>query len=139
MLVINETLSIGEAELQETFVRSAGPGGQNVNKVATATQLRFDLGANTSLGPDQKSRLRKLAGFRLTKDDVIIIRADNHRTQSANRDEARRRLAQLIREALPRPVKRIATRPTRASIKRRLNDKRKQGQKKSERRNLPPE
>ncbi|NRA30908.1 MAG: aminoacyl-tRNA hydrolase [Parvularculaceae bacterium] len=136
MLIINEHLSIADTELQETFIRSAGPGGQNVNKVATAVQLRFDLGANSSLRADQKVRLRKLAGHRLTKDDVIVIKSDSHRTQSANRDAARRRLAQLIREALPVPVRRIATRPTKGSVKRRLDNKRKQGLKKADRKTI---
>ena len=131
MLRINDRLVISDGELEESFVRSAGPGGQNVNKVATAVQLRFNLSENRSLTDDQKKRLRHLAGSRLTKDSVLVIHASNHRTQSANREDARRRLAQLIREALPRPVRRIPTKPTRGSIERRLEAKRLQSQRKA--------
>lgn len=127
MLYINDRLAIEEHELEEQFIRASGPGGQNVNKVASAVQLRFDLGRSDKLDPDQKERLRKIAGRRLTNEDVIVIEASNHRSQSANRDDARRRLAQMIREALPRPTKRRPTRPTRGSIERRLQAKARRG------------
>ena len=133
MLLITNTISIGEEELEENFVRASGPGGQNVNKVASAVQLRFDLGASPALPLDVKARARRLAGHRLTKDDVIVIQADSFRTQKANREDARRRLAQLLREAVPPPVKRKKTRPTKASIERRLKAKKYRGLLKSSR------
>lgn len=127
MLVITNTISIDDAELEESFVRASGPGGQNVNKVSSAVCLRFDLGRTQALSEPVKSRARVLAGSRLTKDDVIIIQSDSHRTQKANREEARRRLAQLLREAVPAPVRRRKTRPTKGSIERRLEAKRQRG------------
>ena len=133
MLRINERLVISDTEIEENFIRSAGPGGQNVNKVATAVQLRFKLHANRSLTEDQKKRLGRIAGRRLTKEGEVIIEASNHRTQSANREEARRRLAQMIREALPRPVRRVPTKPTKGSVERRLEAKRLRSRRKANR------
>ena len=114
---------IPEAELQFSFVRSAGPGGQNVNKVATAAQLRFDLEASSILSAPAKARLRALAGHRLTADGAILIIARNHRTQEGNRREALARLQELIERALHVPKARRATRPTRAANERRLAGK----------------
>jgi ribosome-associated protein len=129
-LVVNENLSISEATLQESFVRSSGPGGQNVNKVATAVQLSFDVGAS-DLPADVKERLRKLAGSRLDSRDVLHIDARRARTREQNRRDARQRLVELVRQAAIRPKDRRATRPTRASRHRRLDEKRNAGRKKS--------
>jgi ribosome-associated protein len=122
-LIIAAGLEIPDSELSLTFVRSSGPGGQNVNKVATAAQLRFDLEANRRLAPEVKARLRALAGRRLTGEGALLLIARNHRTQEANRREAEGRLAELIRRALIAPRARRATRPTRASGERRLAHK----------------
>jgi ribosome-associated protein len=117
-------------EIEIDFVRSAGPGGQNVNKVATAAQLRFHVGRSTRLDAAAKHRLRKLAGRRLTGEDEILIIARNHRTQEGNRRDAVERLADLIEEARRVPVPRRATRPTRASKEKRLSSKVRTGGKK---------
>jgi ribosome-associated protein len=110
-------------EIEISFVRSAGPGGQNVNKVATAAQLRFHVGRTHRLDAAAKHRLRKLAGRRLTADDEILIIARNHRTQEGNRRDALERLATLLEAARRAPVPRKATKPTRASRERRLSSK----------------
>ena len=115
MIRITDTISIDESELEESFVRSSGPGGQNVNKLSTAVQLRFDVRRSPSLPNDVAVRLMRLAGRRLTKDGVLVITAQSHRTQERNRAEARERLVELIREAAVRPVPRRATKPTKAS------------------------
>jgi len=114
---------IPEGDLRFSFVRAAGPGGQNVNKVATAAQLRFDLAGTRALDERTKARLRVLAGHRLTADGAILILARNHRTQEANRREALARLDELVERALVVPKARRATQPTRASQQRRLEGK----------------
>jgi ribosome-associated protein len=122
-LVIAPGLEIPDADLQVSFIRSAGPGGQNVNKVATAVQLRFALDRNTTLRPDVKQRLRVLAGQRLTDAGEILIVARQSRSQEFNRRDAEQRLADLVRRALVPPKPRRATKPTRASRERRLQSK----------------
>jgi ribosome-associated protein len=120
---ISPTVDIDEKELEERFVRSSGPGGQNVNKVSTAVELRFNLAGNTTIPPAAKARLVKLAGRRLTDDGVLIIQADRFRTQEMNRSDARKRLTELIAESLIAPKPRIKTKPSRGSKERRLKAK----------------
>lgn len=122
-LRVDARILIPDEELSESFVRASGPGGQNVNKVATAVELRFDVRGSPSLAAPVRRRLERLAGRRLTKDGVLIIRADRFRTQEMNRSDARTRLAELIREAATPPKPRIATKPPRASKERRLKTK----------------
>jgi ribosome-associated protein len=116
-------ITIPEDELIESFVRSSGPGGQNVNKVSSAVQLRFDVVASPSLPDEVKERLLKLAGRRATGDGVIVISANRFRDQVQNRSDARARLAELVAQACIRPIKRRATRPTLGSKQRRLDSK----------------
>jgi ribosome-associated protein len=123
MIRITDSISLDERDLEENFVRSAGPGGQNVNKLATAVQLRFDLRGSRALPPDVRARLERLAGRRLTAEGVLIITAQRHRTQERNRQEARERLVELIRRAAAPPKPRHATRPTVASKRKRLETK----------------
>jgi ribosome-associated protein len=122
-LAVTDTISIGEDELVETFVLASGPGGQNVNKVASAVQLRFDVARSPSLPEDVRARVNALAGQRLTKEGVIVITARAYRSQERNRAEARERLVDLIRRAAERPKPRRPTRPTKAAKRRRLEGK----------------
>ena len=122
-LYVTPHIVIAEDELEEHFVLASGPGGQNVNKVASAVQLRFDAARSPSLPDDLRHRLMALAGRRLTREGVIVLSARNHRTQERNRQDARDRLAELIRQAAIPPKPRRATRPTLASKKRRLEAK----------------
>ena len=127
MLRINDHISIDENEIQESFIRSSGPGGQNVNKLATAVQLRFDVRHSPSLPADVRARLERLAGRRLTRDGVLVITAQRYRTQERNRDDALTRLIELIRAAAVRPTPRRPTRPTLGSKVRRLEGKKRRG------------
>lgn len=122
-IIVTRSISIDPSEVEETFVRGSGPGGQNVNKVASAVQLRFDLFNSPSLSDPVKRRVAALAGSRLTKEGVIVITSNSHRDQPLNRAEALARLIALIREGAYPPKPRIATRPTLASKKRRVEAK----------------
>jgi ribosome-associated protein len=137
MIRINATIAIGEGEIEENFVRASGPGGQNVNKLSTAVQLRFDVRHSPSLAGDVRARLERLAGSRLTRDGVLVINAQRHRTQARNRQDALDRLIDLIRHAAVAPVKRRPTKPTRASRERRIEGKKRRGGIKRLRRNRP--
>jgi ribosome-associated protein len=123
MIQVTPSIAIDESELEESFVRASGPGGQHVNKVSSAVQLKFDIRRSPSLPNDVAVRLMKLAGSRLTQDGVIVIVAQAQRSQKRNREEARERLLELIREAAVRPQTRRPTKPTKASKERRLVSK----------------
>ena len=123
MIRVTDTINIDESELSESFVRSSGPGGQNVNKLSTAVQLRFDVRRSPSLPNDVAIRLYRIAGQRVTKDGVLVITAQRHRTQERNRADARERLIAMIHEAATPPAPRRPTKPTRASRRERLESK----------------
>jgi ribosome-associated protein len=137
MYQITDAISIDESELSESFVRSSGPGGQNVNKVSSAVQLRFDVRQSPSLPNDVAVRLMRLAGKRLTKDGVIVIIAQSHRQQERNRADARERLFDLIRQAAVRPVPRRATKVPRAQKRLRIEGKKHRAGIKSLRSRMP--
>jgi ribosome-associated protein len=128
MIRINAWIELDEREIQEDFVRASGPGGQNVNKVSTAVQLRFDVARSPSLPTPVRQRLIALAGRRLTQDGVLILSAERYRSQRRNRDDALQRLIELIREACEVETPRRPTRPTLASKKRRLESKQLRGE-----------
>ena len=133
---VTETITLDERELTERYIQSPGPGGQHVNKAATSVQLRFDVRRSTSLPPGVKNRLEQIAGKRLTKEGVLIITAHSFRSQERNRQEARQRLAHLIRQAAQVPKRRMKTKPPRGVKERRLQQKKHHSVKK--RRRHPP-
>ena len=137
MIQVTPHIALDESELVESFVRSSGPGGQNVNKVSSAVQLRFDARRSPSLPNDVAIRLMKIAGKRLTKDGVIVIAAQQHRQQERNRADARERLFEMIREAAIPPVPRRATRVPKSEKKKRLEGKKRRSEIKSLRQRRP--
>ena len=130
---VTQTITIAESELRERFVRASGPGGQNVNKVASAVELRFDAARSLALTDEIRERLKTLAGSRMTADGILVIDARRFRTQAENREDARERLAALVRQASIRPRRRRKTRPTSAAVERRIVTKRQRAETKARR------
>lgn len=137
MIRVNAQINLDEREIEEDFVRASGPGGQNVNKLSTAVQLRFNVRESPSLPADIRARLERLAGSRLTRDGVLVIIAQRHRTQARNRQDAVERLIELIRKAAVAPRPRRATKPSRASRERRIESKKRHASLKRLRRARP--
>ena len=138
MIRITPSISIGEDEIEEHFIRASGPGGQNVNKLASAVQLRFDVRRSPRLPEDVRARLERLAGRRLTREGVLVINAQRHRTQERNRADARERLVDLIRRAAVAPAPRRPTKPTAGARERRLQSKKHRATIKGLRQRKPP-
>ena len=138
MIRITPAIVIDERELEEHFMRASGPGGQNVNKLATAVQLRFDVRGSPNLSAGVRARLERLAGKRLTREGVLVITAQRHRTQERNRQDARDRLVDLIRRAAVAPIARRPTAPTAGARERRIQSKKRRSTLKALRRSKPP-
>ncbi len=136
MLQITPSIAIDDSELEERFIRSSGPGGQNVNKVATAVQLRFDVGRSSAIDDEVRERLKTIAGSRMTADGVLVIDSRAFRTQAQNREAARERLVEMVRQAAVRPKRRRKTRPSGASKLERLDSKRRRANTKQGRRDV---
>ncbi|MGD9866779.1 MAG: alternative ribosome rescue aminoacyl-tRNA hydrolase ArfB [Hyphomicrobiales bacterium] len=137
MLHVTGHIYIAENELEEHFIRASGPGGQNVNKVASAVELRFDAARSPNLPAPVRARLLRLAGARTTRDGVVVIRAERFRTQERNRADARERLLRLIARAAETPKPRVATKPSRAAKEKRIKTKKQRGATKKLRRDIP--
>ena len=139
MLQITPSIAIDDSEIEERFIRSSGPGGQNVNKVATAVQLRFDVGRSGAFDDEVRERLKTIAGSRMTADGVLVIDSRAFRTQAQNREAARERLVEMVRQAAVRPKRRRKTRPSGASKLQRLDAKRRRASTKQRRRDVAGE
>ena len=138
MIKITDSIYINESELKESFIRSSGPGGQHVNKVATAVQLRFNAKNSRDISEEVYNRLRTIAGSRLTEDGNLIIESREYRSQSQNRQVVLEKLISLLQQAAKKPKRRTPTRPSQASVEKRLRNKRLQSEKKKSRRNIDP-
>ena len=139
MIKITDSIYINESELKESFIRSSGPGGQHVNKVATAVQLRFNAKTSGDISKEVYNRLRTIAGSKLTEDGNLIIVSQVHRSQIQNRQVALDKLISLLQQAAKKPKRRKKTRPSRTSVEKRLRNKRLQSEKKKSRRNIDPQ
>ena len=139
MIPITPSLYLNKKELKFVFIRASGPGGQNVNKVATAVQLRFDVGSSPSLLPEQKQRLTRLAGHLMNEEGILVIEARRHRNQEQNKRDATERLVRLLEKAVAEPKKRIPTRVSQATREKRMQEKRQRAENKRERKKNYPD